>query len=209
MMHQGDNVEEHLVEHARSLHNQKGDRSSVHLHLSKLNPKNRQPYHLRIATHMLADNVKKFEGDVYLMDNSDLIFLCKGATRAQLDETILKVRYFFSGDPLFSDSEDEEPPEDDPFFSWYDLSIDWREFLADTEEMLSDKLQRQSQTWDADDELPDNVSPLDPARLNRLQKGLSHTDVSSFLRRQPICRIKGDEVPEPIFYELYVRVIEL
>ena len=209
MLHQGENVEEHLIEHARSLQNQTVGRSCVHLHLSKLNPKSRQSYHLRIALNMLTDSIKLFDGELYLLENADVVFLCKGATTHQLQEIVHKVRYFLSGDPLFADSDDVPDVDDDPFFSWYDLSIQSREFLGACEELLSDKLQRQTQSWKSDETLPENMAPLDPGRLARLRDGLSHTDLSSFLRRQPVCHIDGDEVPNTLFYELYVRIVDL
>ena len=99
MLHQGENVEEHLIEHARSLQNQTAGRACVHLHMSKLNPRSRQSYHLRIALNMLTDSIKSYDGELYLLENADVVFLCKGATTHQLHEITHKVRYFFSGDP--------------------------------------------------------------------------------------------------------------
>jgi EAL domain-containing protein (putative c-di-GMP-specific phosphodiesterase class I) len=209
MLHQGENVEEHLIEHARSLQNQTAGRAGLHLHLSKLNPSSRQSYHLRIALNMLTDSIKLYDGELYLLENSDVVFLCKGATTHQLEEIVHKVRYFFSGDPLFADSEDVPDVDDDPFFDWYDLSVQSREFLGACEQLLTDKLQRQTQNWNANETRSENMAPLDPGRLARLRDGLSHTDVSSFMRRQPVCQIVGDETPNALFYELYVRIVDL
>ena len=209
MLYQGDNVEEHLIEHARSLLNQTVGRSCVHLHLSKLNPNNRQSYHLRIALNMLIDSIKSYDGELFLLDNADVVFLCKGATSHQLHEITHKVRYFFSGNPLFAGLEDVPDGDNDPFFSQYDLSVQSRELLGACEQLLSDKLQRQTQNWSANETLPNDMAPLDPARLARLREGLSHTDVSGFLRRQAVCHIEGDEPPNALFYELYVRIADL
>ena len=119
------------------------------------------------------------------------------------------MRYFFSGDPLFAGLEDVPDGDNDPFFSQYDLSVQSRELLGACEQLLSDKLQRQTQNWSANETLPKDMAPLDPARLARLREGLSHTDVSGFLRRQPVCHIEGDEPPNALFYELYVRIADL
>ena len=175
MLYQGDNVEEHLIEHARSLLNQTVGRSCVHLHLSKLNPNNRQSYHLRIALNMLIDSIKSYDGELFLLDNADVVFLCKGATSHQLHEITHKVRYFFSGDPLFAGLEDVPDGDNDPFFSQYDLSVQSRELLGACEQLLSDKLQRQTQNWSANETLPKDMAPLDPARLARLREGLSRS----------------------------------
>ena len=161
MLYQGDNVEEHLIEHARSLLNQTVGRSCVHLHLSKLNPNNRQSYHLRIALNMLIDSIKSYDGELFLLDNADVVFLCKGATSHQLHEITHKVRYFFSGDPLFAGLEDVPDGDNDPFFSQYDLSVQSRELLGACEQLLSDKLQRQTQNWSANETLPKDMAPLD------------------------------------------------
>ena len=61
----------------------------MHLHLSKLNPKSQQSYHLHIALNMLTDIIRLFDGELYLLENADVVFLRKGATTRQLQEIIL------------------------------------------------------------------------------------------------------------------------
>ena len=49
-------------------------------------------------------------------------------------------------------------------------------------------------------------SPLDPPNLAALEQAIAQADLSTFIRRQPICAVVRDRKPEPVYYEIYTSI---
>ncbi len=214
MIYQGPAAEEKLLEYLHGLQSRKTPdaRSGIHLHLSRLQAKHRQPYHIRIAINILKDNLQPFDSSIFLCHNSDLIVTCRGARTPQLEEIAGKVQYFFSGDTPSSEEDEQaaDEPEAIPHLSTiHDLSVDCRGLLTICEQMLGEKVRQATEEIEGDPESWSSLSSLDPGRLARLAASLASTDVSNFLRRQPICKFPRDAIPESIAYELYVHIADL
>src|SRR5260221_8219532 len=79
-------------------------RRSIHIHLSRLQPHNRRDQHLRIALSTFEDLVKQYDGQIFLLTNGDIVFIAKGASAADIDAAVTRVRFLFSEDPLAQDS---------------------------------------------------------------------------------------------------------
>ena len=52
-------------------------------------------------------------------------------------------------------------------------------------------------------------SPLDPPNLAILEQAITQADLSTFIRRQPICAVVRDRKPEPVYYEIYTSIASL
>src|SRR5258707_2693754 len=79
-------------------------RRAIHIHLSRLLAHNRRDQHLRIAVSTFEDLVKQYDGQIFLLGNGDLVFIAKGASAADIDAAVTRVRFLFSEDPLAQDS---------------------------------------------------------------------------------------------------------
>ena len=75
-------------------------RIAVHVHLSRLRPQNRQDGHVRIALRMLEPMVNAYRGQMFLLTNSDIVFMLKDANLTDVENMIYKLRALFSKDPL-------------------------------------------------------------------------------------------------------------
>lgn len=186
-------------------------RRAVHVHLSALSPQNRREHHIHIALSCFTPLVKKFNGEIFLLENDDIIFICKGATIANIDEAILKLRYVFDKDPVANGSGDDDGQ---GFCTWYDLERDYGEFKAVVARVTATDRPRDSGQWPAAD-LGDHAGvmppgePLDPQKLVQLETVLATMNVTKLLRRQPVCVITPGRLPSPVFCELYVSIAEL
>jgi len=200
-------VEHLLVDYIRRLARFPGGRRAVIIHLSRLHADNRRAHHVRIAANTFEALVKQFDGQIFVLQSADIIFVCKGASVAAIDEAIGKLRYLFGDDPLaIADLGDDEP---DPFASWFDLEHDYPAFLAIVEKLYEEAEKRKKRLQAITGEARDEREPLDPSGLAELVKTIARADLSNMLRRQAICTLAAGEAPKPILREIYVSIPDL
>jgi hypothetical protein len=203
--------EELLVDYAERLRKHLPGRRAVHIHLSKLKPHNRREHHIRIAASSFNGLVQRHEGQIFMLKNCDLVVVLKNAKSGELDETLLRLRYLFSEDPLAHDNEGES---EQPFCTWYDLEKEYEDFCGTAYELRRQaQAQRRAaaaaeQAAALDAGAP-ATQPLDPTRLGRLEVTLASTDLAGIVRRQAVCAITGPDRPRPVFNEIFVSIDEL
>lgn len=206
--------EDLLLDYAERLERHVVGRRAVHVHLSLLKPHNRRSHHLRIAVSNFDALVTKFDGQCFLMQNSDIVAVVKDCSVAQMDDVILKLRYLFQDDPLAN--EDAEEDGDGPkFCSWYELETDYSRFRAMARRLhdIARSAPASSGVGDGEAspsaEAPEPREPLDPARLGKLEDAIRTSDISMMMRRQAVCLIAPGQTPRPVFNEIYVSIEEL
>ena len=202
--------EELLADYADRLQKHLPGRRAVHIHLSKLKPHNRRDHHIRIAASSFNKLVQRHEGQIFTLRNCDLVVVLKNAKPSELDDTLLRLRYLFSEDPLAHDNEGKS---EQPFCTWYDLETQYQSFRATAhalKQLSQERKQSASTASAAPVPAPPVASePLDPTRLAALEVSLASADLATMLRRQAVCAITGPEKPRPVFNEIYVSIDEL
>ena len=180
------------------------DRRAVHIHLSRLRAHNRRDHHLRIAAMTFTSLAKRFDGQVFSLSNADLIFICRDASKEEIEEIVDKVRYLFSDDPVAQDNTGAQSAR---FCTWYHLGTEFDAFFSTVRD-LAEKAREERQNAAASGRRA--KLPIDPTILAKVEASLSSADISSLLRRQPICAVLPNRPkPEPIFTELYVSIADL
>lgn len=205
------NDEAMLVDLAMRLARYTEGRRAVHIRLSGLGAHNRREHHVRIALNCFDALIKKFHGEIFLLRNDDIVFVCKGASAAEIDDVVLRLRFLFSEDPL-AWAEDER--ESRAFCIWYDLETGYDDFR-----MMALNAARAAATAAAEPvatAATDGgvvaaapLQPLNPERLGHLEQALGSVDIDGLLRRQPICVIAPGGDPTPVFTEVYVAIAEV
>jgi EAL domain-containing protein (putative c-di-GMP-specific phosphodiesterase class I) len=200
-----------LLDYSQRLDKHRDERRAVHVHLSRLKPQNRRDQHIRIAVNTFEDLINQFEGQVFSLGNSDLVFICKSAKISDIDDAITKLRFLFSEDPLTQTPAGQKT---DPFCTWYNIERQYPEFLELAEQLNDDELQREKRLAAAaqesgEPEVSDERPLLSPEQLGKLEEFLARSDLSSVIRRQPICAVVGDNPPQAVFKELYVSTVDL
>jgi EAL domain-containing protein (putative c-di-GMP-specific phosphodiesterase class I) len=200
-----------LLDYTQRLDRHREDRRAVHIHLSRLKPQNRREQHIRVAVNTLEDLLKQFDGQIFSLTSCDIVCICKGAKITDIDEAVTKLRFLFSEDPLTQTPQGETT---DRFCTWYSIEKQYPEFLALAEQLHGLEEQREKRLAAAARESgeakeKDTREFMNPEQLGKLEEFLARTDLSSVIRRQPICAIVGENPPQAVFRELYVSIMDL
>ncbi|MBV9522264.1 MAG: hypothetical protein JO010_05695, partial [Alphaproteobacteria bacterium] len=149
-------------------------------------------------------------GQIFLLNNADLVFICKGGEVAAIDEAVTRLRHLFQGDPLAQNLDIEE---ESRFCTWYDLEDRYEDFVAVAQQLLAEEERRckrlAAMSRPSEPAVKPILPPLNPSRLGELVDALSRADLSNMMRRQAVCRIEGEAPPKPMFRELYISIDEL
>lgn len=199
------NQEAAFLDFVERLHKFKKGRRAVHIRLSELRPYNRRGHHLRIAGTTFDSLVNKFEGSIFRLYNDDMVVICNGASVADIDYAVLHLRYLFSEDPLLK-SDDEGRI---PFCDWYDLEEDGYPALFElARRMVAERKSHETRGAETLDE-PKEQTPtiaLDPPTLAVIEAAITQADLSTMIRRQPICAVVPGQKPQPVFSEIYTSI---
>lgn len=199
-----------LLAYAKRLERHKKDRRAVHVHLSRLRPHNRREHHIRIAANSFERLAQGYDGEVFILSNSDILFSCKGAKLADIDKAVLEVRYLFSEDPL---TQLDDEPQGEDLCTWYDIEAEYDEFLKLATHLHAEQERRErlieEESKKRGPAKKRAAAPLEPAQLAQVEDILARADMSNFMRRQPVCAISADSDPQVVFHEVYVSIADL
>ncbi|WP_416899523.1 MAG: hypothetical protein ACMVY4_07385 [Minwuia sp.] len=199
--------ENRLVDFVERLERHADGRTALHMHYSRLKPANRTERQLRMAAATFTAAIKRFDAYLFELDNGDQVLISKGASYADLEPEIEKLKHLFaSGDPVMQD--------EGRLISFYDLSADYAEFLSIARRLKEIALQKRQIELRRAAESPQpqrkkSLVPLRPENLGRLVEQLASMDISSLLRRQPVCALTADNEARPVFNELFVSIADL
>lgn len=199
-------IESMLLDYTQRLARHPAGRRAVIIHLSRLRPDNRRSYYIRIAANTFEGLVKHLSGQIFLLQNADIVFICKDASIAAIDAAVMRLRYLFGDDPLAADFADDAP---DRFVTWYDLERDYPAFLALAEELHEQRTRRRKRLAAIPGGAQEERPPMDPEALGELMDALQRTDLSKIMRRQAICILLGDGAPRALFREIYISIPDL
>ena len=183
-------------------------RRAIHLHLSLLLAHNRRDQHLRIAVSTFEDLVKQYDGQIFLLSNADIVFIAKGASAADIDGAVTRVRFLFSEDPLA-----QQAGTADQFATWYNLESHYNDYYSIIKRIAAES-ERKKRAAKGPGAATEGVGgrkrhPLDPALLSKLEDFLARADMSNLMRRQAICAMTPGAQPQAMFRELFISITDL
>ncbi len=181
-------------------------RRAVHIRLSKLRPYNRRKHHMRIAASTFDPLVRDYDGALFRLFNNDLVLICNGVDVADMDHAVLHLRYLFAEDPFIKNGEAGNIE----FCTWFDLEDDYAGLLDLAQRMVSARAQREQDQNETPNPIAEKdeaeKTPLDPPNLAAIEEAIAQADLSTIIRRQPICAVARDHKPEPAFYEIFTSI---
>ncbi len=202
-----------LTDHLERLDGKCDGRWAVHVHLSKLRPRNRQPHNLRVAGSTFEQLVSAYDGQIFTLSSGDLVFVWKAGGIAELQPAVEKLRGMFGEDPLVQNKDETSQ---DGFTTWYNLADEYQTFADAAFELLDACIARQSEDSGQKpngrhyhQQNTDEKRPMTPDQLGRLEQAIDSADLSNLMRRQPVCLIAQDHPPRPVFRELFISIGEL
>jgi hypothetical protein len=200
-----------LLDYMQRLEEQKGEHKAVHLHLSSLKPYNRREHHIRAAENSFENLIKSLHGQLFMVKNSDMFFFFKIAAQAQTETVVQKVRFLFGDDPLLED----EGPDENRFSTWYDTANQFEELLHLVEGIIETEEKRKKETRTRMDTRASlkirqkEGDPMSPDILAKVESALERTDLSNLVRRQFICSVDAQMIPEQSFSEMFISIADL
>jgi len=202
--------EQLLLEYMRRLESRRAGRKAVRINLSGLMPANRREHHIRAATNSFEAMVSELIGQLFQLKNLDLFFVYKAEAHHRIEDTVQKVKLLFSDDPLF----DEKDRSESEIGNWFDVDSEYDKLLEMVREMNDEDggKKRQATRSNVRESLKarqEHGDPLTPEILSRAVKALQRTDLTSLVRRQFVCGVTKKLVPEPVFSELYISIMDL
>jgi len=202
--------EQLLLEYLRRLENRREGRKAVRINLSNLMPINRREHHIRAATNSFETLVSELMGQLFELKNQDIFFVYKSTAHARVEDTVQKIKFLFSDDPLF----DGKGRSDEDFVNWYDVETGYDELFNMVRDMgdegrTAKRAASRSNVREALKARQEHGDPLTPEILSRAVKALLRTDLTSLVRRQFVCRVNKKLVPEPLFSELFISITDL
>ena len=204
------NQETLLVDYVERIAKNLAGRRAVHLHLSALNPYNRREHHIRIAANSFDGLASRHNGRLFVLSNNDIVMMCKGASVAEIDAVVLKLRFLFEDDPLTAG---DEASGESGFCTWYDLEHGCDKILSTARRLMAeaeaDRLTQAKARREAGAGAEEITEILTPERLARLEKQLKSMDLMPLIRRQPVCALTQTGPPTPVFNEFYISIDDL
>lgn len=199
-----------LLDYVQRLERHREDRRAVHIHLSQLKAQNRREHHLRIAENTFDDLTKQFDGQVFAMQNGDIVYIGREITLADMDEAVQRLRALFGDDPL---AQSIDVGTEDLFCTYYNVDTQYTTLLEVAERLYNEEQRRikrlQMAAEQSGDASNSEQTPLTPQQLGKLIEFLGRADLSSVMRRQSICAVAGTDLPRPVFKELFISIGEL
>lgn len=200
----------------RLVHHTQG-RRAVHVRLSLLSPGNRLEHHVRIVMNTFEPLLRRFNGQLFRMWNNDLIVGVKDARIPDIDDTIIKLKFLFSDDPLLSGAGPLHDASNElRFCQWYDMERDYPAFAslsqsfstaaAQHRQAMAQKALSEKNSAHQTSETPGVLSALTPALLDRLESALSVTDLGPMVERQMIFSLPVNGQPRPVLCEHFISI---
>lgn len=200
-------VERILQDCAERLEKNPFGRRAVVINLSRLRPDNRGTQQIRVAANTFETLVKPFGGQIFLLQQGDIVFICKDSDFAAVDEAVTKLRYLFGDDPLAAHLDEVQS---DGFATWYDLGREYAAFSAFVHRLYKEEQRRQKRTaaFSGEEQRSEKLA-MDPLALAELINAITRADLSNVLRRQAVCTITAGGPPTPVFREIYISIRDL
>lgn len=198
-----------LLEYLRHLETCSEGWQAAHVSLSRLSPSHRQQHHLRIAADGFRRLAADDQGQLFRLGTGDLLFFFAAAAEERIKGELHRLAMLFADDPLLRTAS--------PGAGLFHLlpTTDLGPIVAIVQaaggSYRPGRKEEIPATVDATDEelARRRRQPVPLALLAKLDRVLAQTDLSSFLRRHPVCRLAGDAPPQPVLTRLSVALSEL
>lgn len=210
----GESQEARFLDDLKALDTAARDKGVIRLHLSRLQPENRDKQNLRNAETVFDELTRTRSARLYRLRNSDLMVIFERDETDSAERAMLKLLKLWERDPLMQKSKSDARK--NRLSSWFDMTQDYDKILtfamrqsATTERSVRKLLPELIAERELQRNNAERGTPLMPLELGRAEEALARVDLSSFTRRQPVCAFVEDGKPEVIFTEVFVSIADL
>mgnify|MGYP000141506895 CR=1 FL=1 len=202
--------ESKLLDHVERVQNTRAGRIAVFVHLSRLQPHNQQPHHIRIASRIFDSLLNSADVQLFILSTGDLVLVGREVSPEEIDDVIDKVRSLFKSDAVAESRERGQGH----FTTWFDLEYDFDMFI----ELIRKLAEKAEKNLDATREdasagrergVHFSGQALSPNGLARVLETMGRVRFAEIIRSQPAVIIGGDGTENILFEENYVSISEL
>ncbi|SMF79824.1 EAL domain-containing protein [Tistlia consotensis] len=195
-----------LLESVQRLAKRRHGRLAVHLRLSQLVSDSTPPQHMRIAVSVFETGIQGLQGELFVLDNFDVVFIGLAREATALQKAVEKVDFLLQGDPL-ADSMRKA----NGLARWFDLGLDYEEFLSYARQLAVEEEQRRLSraSIEAQSTRRQPRQELDLSGLAQLERALNSADISSLVRQQAVCAIGKNMRPSRVLTEFFTSIREV
>lgn len=189
---------------------------AVHFHLNELLDQYKSEYQLKIATNLIHDLLKNYDGGVFLLSDGSIIVMAYALEKTVLNKLIFQLRYLYMDDPLAYTVTGHESAD---FCKVYELKRMWKEFFDLAQRRRDAFARRPAITMDKkpSDRWLDRAaekSAVDKGLLSALslagiERDMTYADLHKVIRRQPVCAVLPNTPVRHVFDELYIHIAHL
>lgn len=210
----GESQEARFLDDLKALDPPARNKGVIRLHLSRLQPENRDKQNLRNAETVFDELTRTKAARLYRLRNSDLMVIFERDETDNAERAMLKLLKLWERDPLMQKSKSDARK--NRLSSWFDMAQDYDKILtfamrqsAGTEKSVRKTLPELIAERELQRNNPERGQPLMPLELGKAEEALARVDLSSFTRRQPVCAFVEDGKPEIVFTEVFVSIADL
>lgn len=210
----GPSHEARFLDDLKTLDVRARDKGVIRLHLSRLQPENRDKENLRNAETAFDDLTRTRSAWLYRLRNSDLMVVFENGETATAERAVMKLLKLWERDALMQKFRNDARK--NRLASWFDMTQDYDKLLAfamrqaaSTEGSVRKTLPELIAARELQRNSPERGTLLTPLELGRAEEALARVDLSSFTRRQPVCAFVEDGKPEIVFTEVFVSIADL
>lgn len=196
------NVEQRLLERVRALDSRRDGYIALHLHLSRLQPENSNERLIKAAASILEQSLTGAGGEVFALSNGDIFAIGPRALQSTAKDAIAKLGDLFGDDPLVAGNADGL---DTPFCTWRDLQRDYDDLLR----MVYERVGRRDPRDLARKRKSVQKEPVRADHITDVERALEIGNIAGFASSQPVCVIRNDTPPEPVYDEYFVGIDDL
>ncbi len=203
--------QELVLDYIRRLETERGGRRAVYVSLSSLPPSYRRPHHIHAATASLESLVKRSQGQLFVLENADLIFVYETEAQPQVKTEIRTLQKLLGVTLALKRDRGAGGIE-----NWLDLETSYEEFLvlvrgaAGTGELpLYTEREPAAENQDSSPLEGNGGVAATRETVSRLAQALRNADLSNLLRRQVVYALGLQMYPRPLFREFYYSIPDL
>jgi EAL domain-containing protein (putative c-di-GMP-specific phosphodiesterase class I) len=207
--------EAHLIELLQMVDETPQGWQAVSFHFSRLLEHYRSEYQIKIATNLMNDLLGDRDGAIYLCEDSTIYVMVKNFPKALTEKMIFQLRYLFMDDPLSYTADGDENPS---FSTVHDLESQGQEFSSIIKRRLVARVRgaqpnvpRAAAAVAAGESPPTKreLKPFRASNLAEIERDMRDADLSTTIRRQPICAALPETPIRTVFDEVYININHL
>jgi len=212
-------TEREFIDALERVEREPDEHSAVHLHLSQLQPSNRTPIKLKVASRFFGTLQQAYEMSVFVMSNGDIVVMGFDLPELEVNKVIERMKALFAGDPLLEATTptkfgilQDSSQQNDRFATWYALEVE----IDDLNKVAKGLLAEAEKLLQARRSAPPPIKQAGPGDMDGIIEQINKIDISPMIRRQSCLRFAPgdasgdlDSVAEVFFQEFFVSMMEM